>query len=383
MSKTRRKPIFILALIVTLLVIASLIQIGRKDIESETGAIESTTSSTPNTGIATARLDEFPAESLRSALSDRCADLAREARNQASTDAAIQAEIDSFDELRSTVSKGLSVSSSAEHLYLAALLEEDPESKISLIDDALARSPTDVFLLWGAVHVCAEATSATECSLRNWEQRLLALDGQNSESWIRVAASQYASGLLGDALESVRQAASAAESRAYWPETIEMVERGLAAGTNHGFSERAEMAFGIAASLPPRFNDYVSMCQKQSALSVDWAYACLAYGQLVEGQGRTDMGIAIALAVQEIALEALGEPDELASVRKRRDVFQAERRESMNAYSAAAEQSMYSDPGLFAAYLARIKMHGEAAARAYLASETERLLAENPELICE
>ena len=73
----------------------------------------------------------------------------------------------------------------------------------------------------------------------------------------------------------------------------------------------------------------------------------------------------------------------MAAVRKRRDAFRAERRESVNAYSAAAEQSMYSDPALFAAYLTRIKMHGEAAARAYLASETARLLEENPELICE
>ena len=30
------------------------------------------------------------------------------------------------------------------------------------------------------------------------------------------------------------------------------------------------------------------MCKEQSAKNVDWAHACLAYGELVENQGKTD-----------------------------------------------------------------------------------------------
>lgn len=50
-----------------------------------------------------------------------------------------------------------------------------------------------------------------------------------------------------------------------------MIERGFAAASDYAFPERAEMAFGFAASELPRDGDYVTMCKEQSTESVDWA----------------------------------------------------------------------------------------------------------------
>jgi hypothetical protein len=179
------------------------------------------------------------------------------------------------------------------------------------MDRAVALTPIDAFVLWGAVHICAEEREANGCLLRDWEERLLKVDGQNSESWIRVAANRYKAGEPDSALDALRHAATAAETRAYWADTIGMVERGFAAGSDYAFSERVLMAFGFAASELSNYRDYVTMCKEQSAKNVDWAYTCLAYGELVENQGKTDMGVSIARSIQLLALEALGGEEKL------------------------------------------------------------------------
>ncbi|MDZ7768225.1 MAG: hypothetical protein U5K38_03730 [Woeseiaceae bacterium] len=107
------------------------------------------------------------------------------------------------------MSERLSVSSTAEHLHLAALLEDDPTLRFELLDSAISRSPSDPFLVWGAVKICSKVIESIPCPLRDREQLLIAVDGQNSESWIRIAANRYAANDYHAALEAMRHASTA------------------------------------------------------------------------------------------------------------------------------------------------------------------------------
>lgn len=331
-----------------------------------------------------ASLMELPQAELRSALTDLCTSNSKQSDDRELINEENQVATDALNELRQNISDRLSVSSSTEHLHLSALLEDNSTSRIELLNRAISQNPNDAFLLWRAVQICTEERDATACDLADWERRLLMIDGQNSESWLRVAANRYRAGETNAALEALRHAATAAETRIYWTETIEMAERGFAAaGSDYAFPERAGMAFGFAAMKLPRYSDFTTMCKEQSLRSADWAYTCLGYGELAENQSKTDIGVSIGRSIQKLALEALAEEDKLAAVEARQQSYRQEQLDSIGKNYAVTERLMFSNPTIFSAYLAAIRTHGEPGARAYLAEETNRLLREQPELACE
>lgn len=329
-------------------------------------------------------LPELPEADLRSAITELCTNRSRESGDKEWTPEETQAQIEAFNELKRNLSGRLSVSSSAEHLHLAALLEDDSTTRIELLDRAISQSPNDAFLLWRGVQICTEEKDATACDLADWERQLLMIDGQNSESWLRVAANRYKAGETDAALEAMRHAATAAETRIYWTENIEMIERGLAAaGSDYPFPERAGMAFGFAAMKLPNYGDFTTMCKEQSLLSADWAYTCLGYGELAENQGKTEIGVSFGLSLQKLALDALGELEKEAEVEQRLQARRQERLDSIGDYNPATERLIFSNPALFSAYLAAVRSQGEVAAQRYIRKETERILEQQPELACE
>ena len=143
------------------------------------------------------------------------------------------------------------------------------------------------------------------------------------------------------------------------------------------------MAFGFAASELPRYGDYVRMCEERSVQSIEWAYACLAYGELVENQGKTEVGVGIARSIQKIALEALGELEKAAEVEQRLAARRQERLDSIKDYNPAIERLIFSNPTLFSAYLAAIRSEGEETARRQITVEIARLIEKQPDLACE
>jgi len=382
MSMSRR-PLAGLLAVVALLLLAYFF--GQRE-SSETTKIPASaliSADSQSTEATTPLLPEFPAADLNSALTEACSANVAESANRHWTQEEIQSQIDAFNEQKRSLSQHLSVSLSAEHLHLAALLEEDPASRFELLDSAISLSPSDPFLVWGAVQICTEASDSMPCPLRDWELLLLSVDGQNSESWIRVAANRHAANDDEAALEAMRYAATAAESRAYWTETIEMVERGLAAGSDLAFSERANMAFGIAASELPRYADYTEMCEERSSESVDWAYACLAYGEVVENQGKTEIGVAIGRSIQRLALERLGETEKAAEMQQRIEARSQEKLDSIKDYNPTIMRLIFSNPTLFSAYLAAIRSQGEEAAQRQITVQIERLIEQQPDLACQ
>jgi hypothetical protein len=382
MSSSRRRTIGFLATIAVALLVFTLAQRENADDPGSSSShppasdLEQVQTTVPPT-------IELPEDDLRSALTDVCSSTAAEPADSAWTQEEIQRQIGAFNEQKRVLSKSLAASSVAEHLHVAAMLEDDPTRRFELLDDAVSQSPSDPFLMWGAVHICSQSIETTPCPLQEWERTLVAVDRQNSEAWIRVAANKYAASEYGAALEALRYASSAAVSNSYWTETIEMIERGIAAAGDFGFPERASMAFGIAASELPRYGDYTRMCEERSANSVDWSYACLAYGELVESQGKTEIDVSIARDIQRLALESLGEVERAAEVQQRIDARRQERLDSFKDYDPNVERLIFSNSNLFTAYLAAIRSVGEEAAWRQMTKEIERLIEQWPELACD
>lgn len=283
--------------------------------------------------------------------------------------------------LMARTSERLSVSTTAEHLHAAALLAGDQESRLDLFAQAIAIDRWNPLVLWGAVHACSESDETASCPLREWEQLLIAIDGQNSEVWIRVAANRYAGGELDAALDALRAASVAAESRVYWPEMIEMIERGFAAGSDFSFPVRAGMAFSLAVM--PDYLEYTKMCREQSARGVDWAYACLAYGQRLEQQGKSEVSVAIAKVLQQASLEALDEDEQALEAEQKRETRRQQREARNKTFTPTAERLMISNPELFSSYLATVRSDGEVEAQHKLAVIVEQLLELRPDFACE
>lgn len=285
-----------------------------------------------------------------------------------------------YQEHRAGVVRRLSLSSSSEHLHVAALLESDRGARMQLLKKALAINPWDPMLLWSAVQNCSDLQDPTGCPLRDWEDRLIAVDGQNSESWARIAANRHLAGESDAALLALRNAAAAADSSIYWPEMIQMFERGYVAGGNMSFPERAGYAAGVAPL--PSYNAITTMCQDRASKSRDWGYACLAYGQFLEERDITELTSALARSIQQISLIALGEEKRAEGVKAAREAYRATQVARSQTNTGEVDQLIILNPKFFHAFIEDMKFKGERQAREDAHTRIIAILARQPELVC-
>ncbi|MFK8030423.1 MAG: hypothetical protein AB8G18_09290 [Gammaproteobacteria bacterium] len=286
-----------------------------------------------------------------------------------------------LEERLNTSMQQLAQSSSIDSQITSQYFETDPEIRIRTLEKAVAARPNDALVLWTAVNECTKAPE-TECPLREWEDQLTAVDDQNGEAWIRVAANRYADGDKEAAFAAMQRAASASESNLYWAERIELVQRGLAATGAYEFSEGAAAAVGIAAANMPIYSHYIKMCRDQSANNLDWAYACLEYAELTTTKGKTELGLRVGLAMKRQALDDIGKHDQASEV-----VAQIESRKEEFRTANLGEDKLFNKlglatPSLFAFYLDNLKQHGELKAIHIMEEEITRLLDIQPELAC-
>ncbi|HEX7236973.1 MAG TPA: hypothetical protein VF405_08440 [Gammaproteobacteria bacterium] len=256
----------------------------------------------------------------------------------------------------------LLVSLDAEHLAAAAMMTRNPRSRVEDITRAMAAGSQNAAIVWHAVQICGAAGGVVPCPEREWEEQLLKLDGENSEAWIHVAARRLARG-ESTAFYAIQRAASAAETNVYWPETVELIERGLDAAGGYPFSARASTAFGVAAANQPDYKGQVAMCKARSEVDRAWADACLRYGQVAEQRRKTVLGQTSARTLQIAVLEAIGDEEATAKVRARvqQGVATADRRR--------VDALIVSGPRPFERYLAKLSESGELAAVAYMLEE--------------
>ncbi|MFQ6006410.1 MAG: hypothetical protein ACE5OQ_13010 [Woeseia sp.] len=329
-------------------------------------------------GLVEAVLDEL-------SIADLCTDVGRAGISAASelSEDEISARTAAYEEAMREAQERLVVSQDAEHLHISALLEVDPAKRIELIKKALMSSRNDAFLAWDAVHICTRVPDKGTCPVQEWEDQLLALDGQNSEAWIRVAANRLHRDDGEGALRAMQRAATSPVSRVYWTETIEAAVRSFAAAGDFSFLERASYGFGIAAANNPRYSDYTKMCREEGAKNQEWAYACLAYGELVELQGKTILGQAIARTIQKIALESLEDDERLATLAARKEKVRQGLDDLLRVSGGSRLETIgLSNPTIFYGFLTVMSNDGEMAAQVYLQNETERWLHQRQDLEC-
>ncbi|MEO8466016.1 MAG: hypothetical protein ABI640_11800 [Gammaproteobacteria bacterium] len=263
----------------------------------------------------------------------------------------------------------LLVSQSPENLISVALLaREDDAQRMAATERAMSVGRDNAIVVWSAVQICDRVAEHPNCPAQDWETELQKLDSENSEVWIRLAASAYERGEIANALEALRRASTAAESRDYFPETVAMLERALDSAGGYAFPQRAMLAISFASANLPAYAPYVNMCSKQS-LDAEWAQTCLDYGRLVERQGKTEIGIGIAQSIQFAALEAMGDAGAAEEVQARK----ASRARIREATDARFDFFIFGTPRLFADYLAAMREHGERAALAQSRIEANRL----------
>lgn len=281
-----------------------------------------------------------------------------------------------YARILSEAGQRLAASSDPEHLHTAALIEENPVRRMELMERAVSVNGDSAFRLWAATGLCAGLYEETGCPLQAWQQRLLALDGQNSEAWMLAAAIRLRAGAEGAALEAMRHAASSSESRVYWAETLEMTERALAAAGDLSFRDRVALGADFATIHLPDYSFHASLCAEQSAKGHEWAHACLRYGEVSETEGRTVLGQRAALVIQRVALKALGDQDKLEAAEARYESLQA----VMNHAHVNGHRTMSvvtSSPTLFSRYLGLFRTRGEAATLAALEEEAEPSIRRN------
>ena len=284
---------------------------------------------------------------------------------------------------REDVRKRLAASRNPEHIYSAVLLETDATLRAQRMSEVLLADTSNVLLAWHGLDICSQYEGPDGCPLERLERRLLDLDSQNAMAWARVAVNRMQRGETDSALDAMRYAASAAEARSYWPETVEMLERAMAANSDLAFQERAGLAIAGAAAILSKLSPIVTICREQPADSPEWARACLDYGSLLERRQETEIGKVIGLAIQQATLETLGmdlQRDEVAAkvktARRDRNSLWSDRRGPL------VDVVLLTSPRDFAAYLNAVRQHGEYKAREALHKEVTARLAESAAIEC-
>ncbi len=272
----------------------------------------------------------------------------------------------------------------AEFVLAAALLDKNGERRFDLFGDAIAMNPSNPFVLWHAVATCSN--KPIQCPYDEWLQSLIEFDGQNSEVWVLAAIRLRDNGDAAGALRAMQQAGVVTDSRVYWPETVELFERSLAATSELNHYERVTWAFGLSAMSGPIYRGYVDMCRDESVYDRQWANACLSYGVHAEQYAKDMLAQSIALSMQKIALENLDDEKRLAAVIAKQEDFRS--RGMFRATPSALQQTMLrefivaSNPHIYEGFLTEFKRSGEYSAFEYSTRETQAWIEAHEHLPC-
>lgn len=241
-----------------------------------------------------------------------CADLFESQMQQLYDDVLTEERINEIiDEARTT----LGDSAQLELRLFAAQLEDSAAGRIEIFRRSIDAGDVTAHFLWSAVNTCLVHMQTVSCPAEDWLNRLLAVDSENSEAWMRAAGYYYANDQPDRAKQALDRARIAYESNSYWYEDIMSAKAG--ADAVGGFSERASylMAIGFAATYPAPMRLYSEMCNSMSGRDPEWAYACAAYGERAGETGTTIMTRQLAKAIQANALVALGEAADSERIR--------------------------------------------------------------------
>lgn len=266
--------------------------------------------------------------------------------------------------------------------YLTAFLLDRPEARVSTDPAALQRlgelglraaGSDSPLVAWHALRVCAEAGQS--CPFAELEPRLLRTLRANGEAWVLAASIRHQRGDAAGALAAMQSAVKSTTWSWYWPETIDMVERMLAARTTVPYPDRVGVAFDVGATSGSPAQSYLlKMCRTESASSREWGDACLALGTWRAKHSQTEAAGGFAHPMRVDALRALGNFDGAAQAAADDARYQAGRQaggiELRTAKGQLAQALIESDPAQLREYLGNIRQLGETrGARQFLRQE--------------
>ena len=164
----------------------------------------------------------------------------------------------------------------------------------------VSRNP---LLAWHALRACVRAGGS--CPITHLEAELLQTQPQNAEAWALAAELRYGRGDAGGALAAMEHAAAAQTANWYWPESVAVIKRAMAAQTDIPYADRVATAFGaMAAAVSPWAN---ALCQAESRSSRCWAEACLALAKLRAEHNETHLGRTLGYGLQASMQRVLGD----------------------------------------------------------------------------
>lgn len=255
-------------------------------------------------------------------------------------------------------------------MLLAALLlgqpgdrsAHDASRQTMLLDlGTQAASSGSPLLAWHALRNCAAAGNA--CPIAHLEQELLDLQRRNAEAWALVAMLRYRRRDVPGALAAMQGAARAPTATWHWPETVEAVERRVAAHTRITFPDSAATAFGAAAVAVPDLSAFDAMCKMESASSRAWAESCLAFARLRQEHNESQLARAVAYSTRRQALQDLGDQEGAEEARFAYELYSVQSlaggRDLVNAGARLADILLTTGRPAFLDYLAAVRRSDE------------------------
>jgi len=218
-----------------------------------------------------------------------------------------------LDVILGTAHRELSHSSDPEHRLAAAMFAPIVELSEEEFMTLLTPDTGNVLVAWHGLRLCLEHPAGT-CPFEDaFARELILLDSGNSEVWAQVAVSRYRRGDDEGALDALMRAAATSQSTSYWLETTELMERALIAST--GLETRQRVALALGGYDSPDYGALEGMCRETAEAGNDWSKHCLALGELMEREYRTELGRSMGRSLRLTVFRAEGFTDGEISAR--------------------------------------------------------------------
>jgi len=285
-----------------------------------------------------------------------------------------RAEKDSNEQLGALFQRsGVTLSKSPEPDFLvaAALLTDDPEERQRLLGQALAARPDHPVAIWHSLVNC----QTRSCERDSVESAALAGDPANGMIWFLIASDRIKNGQWDDAERAMRQLAAAPRYSVHFMEYTTLLERGLAATTDLGYSERVVGGIGVAAAVAiPALGEVSRACQSGDNDAVVWIELCDEVGQRMAVNGDELLIMSFGYGLRSGAAIRAGDPTRAATIeRERKDRVHGRFREQAQ---AGAQVLMMNDPQVLQSYVDNFLAHGELEAMNRLVEDARRLRAD-------
>ena len=265
----------------------------------------------------------------------------------------------------------LSRSSEPDFLVAAALLTWDADERQILLERALDERPGHPVAVWHRLLNC----QTRDCDREAVESAALAGDPANGMVWFLIASDRIKNGQWDAAERAMRQVAAAPHYSFHFMEYTMLLERGLAATTDLGYSERVVGGIGIAAAIAiPALGEVSRACQSGDNDALVWIELCDEAGQRMTANGDGLLTVSFGYGLRSSAAKRAGDETRATMIKREgNDRVNGLLREQAQ---SGAQALMMNDPQVLQSYVDNFLAHGELEAMARLVEDARRLRAD-------